>query len=158
MPFNFIEQWKPIWGTEVKNWTGAASTGDYISLKMYDKLVFVIQTGAWAGGTSAITLEQATAVAGTASKALAFVDYSDDVTVSGTQAKKAATSNTFTIGAANSLYVIEINAGMLDIANGFDCVTIKGASPGANADFYGVTCYASGSRYQGDAQPSAIID
>ena len=158
MSFLFIETVKPIWSVEPKNWTGAASTGDWVSLKNYAKLIFVIQTGAWAAGTSAITLEQATAVAGTSNKELAFTDYSDDETTSGTQAKKAATSNTFTIGTAHKLYVIEVDAMMLDIAGGFDCVTIKGASPGANADFYGVTCYGMGSRYQGAAQPSAIID
>lgn len=158
MQQHLMESMKPIWGTEPKNWTGAASTGDYVSMKNFTNLTIFIITGAWAGGTSAITVEQASAVAGTGTKELAFVDYWDDVTTSGTFVKKAAVSNTFTIGTANKVYVIEIDARMMDIAGGFDCLTVKGATPGANADFYGVLYLLHGSRYQGAAQPSAIID
>jgi hypothetical protein len=158
MPHTFIERWKPIWGTEIKNWTGAATVGDYVSLKNYGSCTIIIITGAWAAGTSAITLEQATAVAGTATKELAFTDYSDDETATGVQAKKTATSNTFNLTAANKIYIIEVTSAMLDVAGGFDCITVKGASPGANADLYGVMYVMQGSRYQGSAQPSAILD
>lgn len=158
MPHKFIESWKHVWGSELKNWTGAASEGDYVSLKNYQRMVIMIFTGAWAGGTSAITLEQATAVAGTGTKELAFTDYSDDVSATGTQVKKTATSNTFTIGTANKTYIIEIDANMLDIAGGFDCVTVKGATPGANADLYTVQYFLGGSRFQQATPPAAITD
>src|SRR5688572_29877457 len=51
---------------------GAAVTGDYVSLKGYSHLTVVIMKGAWAGGTPAVTLKQATDVAGTGEKALSF--------------------------------------------------------------------------------------
>ena len=158
MQQNLMEMLKPIWGIEPKNWTGAASTGDWISLKYYTNLTIVIMSGAWAGGTSAITVEQAVAVAGTSNKALAFDWMWTDAAATGTYVKTAVVSNTFTIGAANTMWVIEIDARSLDIANGFDCVAVKGATPGVNADLYGAIYLCHGSRYQGAAQPSAILD
>jgi len=40
----------------------AAVDGNYISMKGYDHCTIVIQTGAWAGGTAAVTVNRATAV------------------------------------------------------------------------------------------------
>lgn len=153
-----VENDKVIWATEPKDWTGAASTGDWVSMKNYAHLTIIIQTGAWAGGTSAITLEQATAVAGTGNKALGFSWQWNDVAAGGTLVKTAVASNTFTIGTANKLYIIEVDASSLDKANNFDCVTVKGASPGVNADIYGATYILSRSRYKDATPPSAIID
>jgi hypothetical protein len=153
-----VENQKIIWAIEPKNWTGAASTGDWVSLKLYAHLTIVIQSGAWAAGTSAITLEQATAVAGTGNKALAFTKQWNDVTTGGTLVETAVTSNTFTIGTANKVWVIEVDADTLDVAGGFDAVTVKGATPGVNADFYGAMYYLSKPRYAQATPPSAIID
>jgi hypothetical protein len=54
------------------NTTGAAVTGAYVSMKDFNHLTIIIQQGAWAGGTPAVTLKQATAIAGTGAKALSF--------------------------------------------------------------------------------------
>jgi hypothetical protein len=103
-------------------------------------------------------VEQATAVAGTSNKAVSFVDYWDDLTTSGTLAKKAATSNTFNLDTALKMYVIHIDDRMLDLAGGFTCVSVAVASPGANADFYGVAYLLDGPRYKQATPPSALID
>jgi hypothetical protein len=158
MQQQLVESVKPIWAGEPKNYTGAAMTAKYVSLKNYTNLTIIIITGAWAAGTVAVTVNQATAVAGTGAKALAFTDYWDDLTTSGTLVKKTAVSNTFNLDTTLKMYVIEIDARMLDIAGGFDCVTVACASPGANADFYGVAYVLHGSRYQGAAQPSPLVD
>lgn len=158
MQQQLMESLKAIWANEPKNYTGAAATKKWVSLKHYTNLTIVILTGAWAAGTAAVTVEQATAVAGTSNKAVSFVDYWDDLTTSGTLVKKAATSNTFNLDTALKMYVIEIDARMLDIAGGFDCVALTVASPGANADFYGAAYILHGSRYQGAAQPTALLD
>lgn len=156
--FLFPENIQPVWGIEPKNWTGAASTGDYASMKNYYRCAIVIQTGAWAGGTVAITLEQATAVAGTGTKALAFSWQWNDVAATGTYVKTAVTSNTFNLATANKSFVIDILADTLDIANGFDCITVKGATPGANADFYCAMYYMYGAKFAQDGMKSAIVD
>ena len=149
---------KILWANEPKNYTGAAATTKYVSLKDYRHLCIQIITGAWAGGTAAVTLSQATAVAGTGAKALGFTKQFNDVTTSGTLVETAVVSDTFTIGTANKLFVIEIDASQLDVANGFDCVGVAIASPGANADFYGVLYTLSGSRYGDTTPPSALVD
>ena len=155
---HIVERQKLIWACEPKRYSGAAATKKWVSLKNYDQLTIVIITGAWAAGTAAVTVEQATAVAGTSNKALAFTDYWDDLTTSGTLAKKAATSNTFNLDTANKMYVIHIDDRMLDLAGGFTSVSIAVASPGANADFYGVAYILGSARYQQATPPSALLD
>lgn len=155
---HLVEQVKLLRGAEPKNYTGAAMADAYVSLKNYQTLTIKISTGAWAGGTAAVTLSQATAVAGTGAKALAFTDYWDDTTTTGTLVKKAASSNTFNLAAANKSYVIHVDATMLDVAGGFDCVTLAVASPGANNDFYSVEYILSDARYQQATPPSALVD
>lgn len=155
---HLVEQFKFLRGAEPKSYSGAAMADAYVSLKNYQTLTIKISTGAWAGGTAAVTLSQATAVAGTGAKALAFTDYWDDLTTTGTLAKKAATSNTFNLGTANKSFVIHVDASMLDVAGGFDCVTLAVASPGANADFYAVEYILSDVRYAQATPPSALVD
>jgi len=106
----------------------STSTPDYVSLKNANRLtVIILVKNATTVTGSAITLKQATAVAGTGEKALAFdtVYQSIDTAASDTLVKTAVTSNTFTTNATNSknlMYIIEVKASDLDIANGFDCV------------------------------------
>lgn len=155
-----LEKKKILWAAEPKNYTGAAMAAKWVSLKNYQWMTIIIQTGAWAAGTAAVTLSQATAVAGTGSKALAFsipFQWNDEAT-SGTLVKTAVVSDTFTIGTANKIYVIEVNPASLDVAGGFDCVTLAIASPGVNADFYGVQYILGSARYAADTPPSALVD
>lgn len=153
-----VEFEKLLWACEPKNYTGAAATAKYVSLKNYGHMTIVIQTGAWAAGTAAVTVSQATDVSATGAKALSFAYQWNDVAASGTLVKTAVTSDTFTLGTALKLYVIEIDADTLDVANDFDCLTIAVASPGANADFYGVTYILSDSKYAQATPPSALVD
>jgi hypothetical protein len=132
----------------------------YVSLKNYRKIQIVISI---ADGTtvtgSTITLKQATAVAGTAEKALEFtrmlssVDYP---TVA--LAETAVTSSTFTTQTTNSkdsLYIIDVDSSDLDVANGFDCIRVDGTGHAATASRGVVVLYnLYGARYSG-ASPLA---
>lgn len=153
-----VERNKLIWAAEPKNYTGAAMADKYVSLKNYQWLTIVILTGAWAGGTAAVTLKQATAVAGTGAKALSMKNQWNDVTTSGTLVKTAVVSDTFNLGTANKMHVIEVDPADLDINNGFDCATLAVASPGANNDFYSAMYILSDSRFQEATPPSALVD
>jgi hypothetical protein len=148
------------WANAPANYTGAASTDLYVSLRKYGRLVIQIITGAWAAGTAAVTLKQATAVAGTSAKALAFDTMWTDKAVNGTLVKTAVVANTFNLDTANSLWIIEVDARTLDLTTSpqFTAAAVDIASPGANNDYYAVAYTMWDARYQQDAQPSVLVD
>ncbi len=128
----------------------------YVSMKGYRKcqIVIVIADGTTVTG-STITLKQATAIAGTGEKALAFtrmlanVDYA----LSKTMVETAVTSNTFTTQTTNSkdsVYIIEVDSEQLDMANGFDCIRVDGTGHAATGSRGAVVIYNMfGARYSG---------
>ena len=149
MAENFLEANQIEVGAVPIDTTGAAVSGDYVSLKNYEKLIVIIQQGAWAGGTPAVTMKQATAVDGTGEKALSFSTRWTKVALTGTTyTETAVTSDTFNLpNTANTINVIEVKADDLDVDNSFDCVRVNIASPGANADLIAVTYVLTGARY-----------
>lgn len=154
-----IEYFRPVWACVPQNYSGTANTVKWANLKGYGRMAILIQTGAWAGGTAAVTLNQATSTAGAGSKALAFTSvYINTGAAPDTFTKTAVSSNTFNLDTANLLYWIEVVDSDLDTANGFNCVDVAIASPGANADFYGVIYLMGTARYPQSptATPSAL--
>jgi hypothetical protein len=113
---------------------GALTTtvGDttYVSMKGYARasiVIDVLNATTVTGGT--VTLKQATAVAGTSEKALAFSRMLANIDVGAGQAmtETAVTSNTFTTDTTNSKrlrYIIDVDAEDLDVAGGFDCLRV----------------------------------
>lgn len=140
----------------------STSTPDYVSLKNYQHLtVIILADNATTVTGSAITLKQATAVAGTSEKALGFswVWANTDTAAGDTLTKTAVTSNTFTTDATNAknlMYVIEVDASTLDLANGFDCV--RAGTGNATASVLSVTYILSNSRFSDATPPAAITD
>lgn len=124
----FIEQVKHVSGLFPV--VPSSSVPDYVSMKGYSRIAIKIKVkNATTVTGSAITVLQATAVAGTGEKAVAFTKaYRNiDVDAAGGDivAEFAVTSNTFTTDATNSknlCYWIEIRADELDIDGGFDCI------------------------------------
>jgi len=128
----------------------------YVSLKNYRKIQIVISI---ADGTtvtgSTITLKQATAVAATGEKALAFtrmlanVDYA----AAKTMVETAVVSNTFTtqvVNSKDSVYIIDVDADQLDINGGFDCIRVDGTGHAATASRGCVVVYnLYGARFSG---------
>ena len=112
-----------------------ALTGDYISLKNVVKCTVVV-FGIWTtADTSAITIEQAQAVAPTNSTAIVNVipiHVNLDCDVSNTlAAATAAVSYTTDTDAETKIIVFEITPDLLDA--GYDCITVKvGGSSGSN--------------------------
>jgi hypothetical protein len=131
--------------------TGAAQAGDWYHLKYYGKLIFVIAQGAWAGGTPAVTLEQATSAAGANNKVLSFTNRWTKVALTGAVfTETAVVANTFNLPAvANTINVLEVNAEDLDVNNDFEYVSCLIADPGANADLITVLAILSDPRYSG---------
>lgn len=139
--------------------TGAGFNGDWVSLKNYRCCNIVLMCGAWAGGTAAVTVEQATAVAGTSNKAVSFAyKWEGTALTDDNLARVAVTSDTFNLDTANEFHVIPIFASMLDADNGFDCVRVVVATPGANADLAACLYILTQPRYSQADPPSAIVD
>ena len=111
---------------------GAAITGDYISLKNAGHVTVLVHVTQATADPVAITIEQATAVGGTGSKAItnAVPIYlvadaaTSDVWVRQTDAVAYTTSAT----TKHKLVAFEIDAVSLDVAGGFDCITVKTAA------------------------------
>lgn len=156
----FLENNKVVIGAVPIDTTGAAVTGDYVSLKGYSHMTVIIVQGAWAGGTPAVTLKQATDVSGTGEKALSFTKYFNGTALTDdTYASNTVSSDTYNLAAtANTVNIIEIDANSLDVDNSFDCVRVGIASPGSNADLICVVYILSGTRYPGADTPTAIVD
>jgi hypothetical protein len=142
--------------------TPSTSTPDYVSLKGYQKctVIIVYDNGNTVTG-SAITLKQATAVAATGEKALAFTKQwaNADVGANDTLTETAVTSNTFTTdttNAKNGIHVIEVDADDLDQDNNFDCLR-AGTGDAANM-VLAVIYILHGPRYAPTLDRSAITD
>ncbi len=143
------------------NATGAAQVGDYVCMKFHRKLTIIIMTGTWAGGTSAVTVKQATSAAAGSEKALSFAWYwlgATAATNGDKPVKTAVVSDTFNLTAAGKIAIIEIDAGDLDVNNLFCYVRVDIGTPGANADYVSVLYELHHGRYAGapDNMPSVL--
>lgn len=145
------EQCQIIQATTNGDWTSAA----WVSLKGYRKVAVIadfLSTGTVSGGV--ITLSQATAVAGTGAKALAFTRMLADVDVAAAQTlvETAVAANTFTVATTTGKrvrYIVEVDSDTLDTANAFDCFKFVST---ALVNATGIVTYILyGARYSGTA-------
>jgi hypothetical protein len=143
------EQALLVQATSMVALASTAGKGVYVSMKNFRKLTCIVDilNGSTVTGT-AITIKQATAVAGTGEKAVAFTRMlaNIDYAASPAMTETAVSGNTFTTDATNSKrlrYVLEIDSHDLD----FDCVSVQGASA---ANSTGQISYIlRGARYSG---------
>ena len=145
-----------------------ANTGDWVSLKNYERVSIVLfKDAGTAGDDPTITLQQATDVAGTGAKALAKIDTvfvkQDTALTSVGQFSKvtqtaAATYTDATSAEDQAVWVIDIQSEDLDVDNGFDCIQASVADVGSNAQLGCAFYVLWGARYGKEALPSAIAD
>lgn len=115
----------------------AGRTGTYKSLKHANRASIVVKVNQGNAATILITPLQASAVAGTGSKALTnnVPIYVKDSDAAGTWTRVADGKN-YTTSAGTTIKYVRFDldpAAALDVANGFDCVTVStGASNAAN--------------------------
>lgn len=143
--------------------TVAAADPDWICCKDLDSLeVVVVGKNATTVVGSAVTLRQATAVAGTSNAALGFTTYyaTTDPANTALGTKTTAASNTFTTTNTNSLefvYRIPVDLSTLDVANSRDCVRVELANA-TNTTI--AAYYVARPKYSGNAavMPNIIAD
>jgi hypothetical protein len=139
----------------------AGRTGAYVSLKNALKAYLVCQVAQGNAATVQVSINQATAVAGTGAKALANVVpvwANQNVATNDTLTRQAnAVSFTTSAAVANKVVVFEVDPANLDVAGGFDSVApVTGASNVANltAAYWILTPL----RFAEDTPQSAVVD
>jgi len=159
------EEGQVIQSTPPVDSQSGAQTGDWISMKNYNHLTYIISRNAGTGTDNlVVTFDQATDVSGTDSQTLNITEYFAKL---GTQTgvgtftrvtQTAADGFTSTNPTTASLYVIEIDRAQLDADDGFDCVSLAIADTGAaGAQLISVIAVLSEPRYPGGGL-SAIAD
>lgn len=142
----------------------ATTGGDasYVSLKGYHRMTIIISIlNATTVTATDVTLKQATAVAGTGEKELAFTRMlaNVDLAAGQTYTETSVSSNTFATNTTNSkrlCYILEVNPSSLDVAGGFDCVRVDGAN-GVNSTGL-VTYILWGKKSSAYTQATALAD
>jgi hypothetical protein len=148
--------------------TGAAHVGNYFSMKNYRHAKIILFSGAWAGGSSAITINRAKSVTGTSTevwikwdtvyvKANNSAYNGEDTSETQLFTKTDVTSYTKAMSAANEIWVIEFDAIELDYDGGdFDCFALLSASPSSNTDILGCIVELSQPRFAGNTTSTTM--
>jgi len=138
-----------------------------VSLKLWDHATIIVQIDNATSVTGAtITLKQGTAVGAvgtmTDEKALEFdwVYKSENTAAADALTRTAVTSDTFdsiTTNNLNLLYVMEVEAASLDVANSFDCLRVD-LTGNANCVVSAAVILSRGTKLGGSPKVSAITD
>jgi hypothetical protein len=154
------EQVRSLIAIGAQNITGSGFTGPWVSLAHFRRCLITLKQAAWAGGTCAVTVNQAKDASGTGSKAVSFDTSWQRTLTNDVAVKTTGLTGTATLpNQANTLTEIEVNARQdLDCSGGFFFIQVATASPGANADFLEVDYLLSDPVYQGAQEtfPSAL--
>lgn len=157
-PFSLPENCKLI--EALMPQAGAALTGDYISLKNAHKAWVLVHINQANAAQVAITIEQATDVAGTGhvpiTVAVPIWVCESSVASDALVRQAEAVAYTTTVGTTHKIVVFEIDPATLNVAGGFDCITVITAA--SNAANITEAEYLLASRYQQASPPSAIVD
>lgn len=147
-----------------------ANTGDYVCLKNFRRCAVVFTSGVGtAGDDPTLTIQQASAVAGTGVKALNFTTIyvkqaATSLAAVGQWTKiTQAAANTYTEATAAEqalIWVVDFAADDLDLANGFDCLRATVADVGGAAQPGSLQYILHEPRYltRPEDMPSAIVD
>lgn len=138
--------------------------GDWAHMRDYNHLTIVFFKGAGTSGDNCtVTLEQATDNAGSGAKALTFTEIwrkqaADIQTVGQFTKSTQSAANTFTNTNATSqaIWVLEIDADMLDVDGGFQYVRLTLNDVGSNAQLGCVLYILSEPRLAEATPPSAL--
>lgn len=140
---------------------GAAITGDYVNLKHAHNCFILVHVAQGNAAQMAITVEQATTVAGGGTTAITKVVpiwANEDQATSDTLVRQTdAVSFTLSVATTQKLVIFQVDPQTLNIADGFDCITVKTAA--SHADNLTSALYILAPlRIAGATPPSAIID
>lgn len=145
-----------------KNTASATFSSDVINLANYSHATIIVSQGAWAGGSSTLTVEYCDDNTPTNDTPMAF-KYRQMVDGAGATdtlgALTDATHTGITLDTANTTTIIELDAAEIAKASSgaHSRFIVKGTSPGANNDYISITCVLTGPKFAG-AVPVTAID
>jgi len=167
----FLEEYQIVPAIRPVDLQTGANNGDWVSLKNASKVIAFFHSAiGTAGDDPTVTVNQATAVAGTSSKAL---NIDSDKVFKKQAATSLASTGSWAAGATvatntwtdtdsaeqETLVAIEILAAELDADNDFDCVQITVADVGSNAQLGAAYYLVKMTRQAAPADvPSVIAD
>jgi len=156
---NIPECCKPV--EAITPQAGGVIIGAYVSLRDAEKCFVLVHVNQANAATMGITIEQATDVTGTGSKAITYaVPIWADQDCAATDAlvrQNDAVAFTTSATLKRKLIIFQIDPSHMDVNNGFDCITVKTAA----SDVSNITAaqyILSDLRYGGSTPPSDIID
>lgn len=142
------------------------NTGDWVSLKNYERCsIIVFKNAGTAGDDPTVTIQEATAVAGTSAQNLAVIDkvyVKQDTnllsagTFSVVTQAAAATYTDATSAEDAAIWVIDVKAE--DLSDGYDCINASIADVGTNAQVGCILYLLWPARYGEQTLVSAIVD
>lgn len=155
-PFNPIENGMWISAAVPKDITGGAYAGDYVNMQDAEECWVMIQQGAWAGGTPAVTVGSGTTASGGTTAAVTDFEAWSGVALTDDQyAPVTVTAGTFNLTTtANTVTILRIKA--TAIPDGKKFVRAEVATPGANADLLAISYLLVGLKHQGNVPPTVI--
>lgn len=142
--------------------TNGGVTGDWVTLKNSTRVTIAVTLKQAVGHATLITVQQATAVAGTSAKALSrdcLIWANEDVSATDTLVRQTDAKN-YTVAAtakAKTVYFEIDPATCLDIANGFDCINVILADSSQATNFACATYMLHANNMQA-TPPTAITD
>lgn len=163
----FVEEAQIVMAIVPVDSQSGANTGDYVSLKNYERCtIVVIKAAGVAGDDPVLTVTQAQDVSGTGVKALQITRVDSKVgaqTGVGTFTKNTqAAADTYTdpvSAEAQAIFVIEFKAEDLDVNNGFDCLKIAIPDTGSGgAQLLTAIYILRGGKFNPASGTSAIVD
>jgi len=140
--------------------TGGTWATDVFNLRYYKHITFIVEQGAWAGGSSTMTVEFCDDTTPTTDTAMIFTYRQAvmDGTTDTLGARTTVAASGIALTVANTMTVIEVDADEVlsasSEANTY--ITLKGTSPGSNADLLGVLAILGEPRYGGDVPATCI--
>ena len=137
----------------------SAATGDAVCMKNYGHVTIILSTGLTPDART-VTLKQSTSAALGSEKALGFTtNWVNEGLSTDLLTKTTVTSNTFdTAATANNMYVMEVDAEDLDMANSFDWVRLDIATGDTSATIISAIAILSEPKFAAGAagMPTAI--
>lgn len=156
----FAEEFKIVQGIQPRT-TNAGFSSDWVSLKNAKKAIIVVNLTQAVGHATALTLAQATVVAGSDTKAMTnnvSIWANEDCAATDTLVRQTdAKAYTVTNDVKNKVVVFEIDPNSLDVANNFDCISLTVADSSQATNIASVEFFLE-AKVEQVTKPSAIID